>query len=617
MSDASDDLSLAAEFPAATRAQWRALVERMLKGAPFEEKLGTRSYNGLAINPLPERRADAQPIAGRTPGVPWSMMQRIDHPDPTAANAEARHELANGATGLVLVCAGSVGAHGFGLAADAIEQVLDGVALDAGIAIEFDLGPQTRNAPLALAAVIKRRGIDPATVNIRFGFGPLGAAAHAGGLPLPWKELAPPMARHIAGLAAQGFAERLLAADGRIVHAAGGSEAQELGFVLAVATEYLRALEAQGVLLDRARRMLFFRLAADAEQFLTIAKFRALRKLWARVEDACALTPAPAFVAAETAWRMMTRRAPHVNILRATIAAFAAGIGGADAITVLPFTLPLGLPDRAARRVARNTQLILIEESNLAKVADPAAGSGAFEDLTEKLAGAAWTLFQEIERAGGAAAALERGMIQDKIAAVRAEREAAIARRSDAITGTSEFPDLNEAPVSVLDVTPLSASAPPPVIAFPPLQSFRLAEPFEQLRDASDRKLAQTGSRPKIFLANLGTMAEFTPRATFAKNLFEAGGIEAMSNDGFASQADMVAAFQAVASPLACLCGSDAAYARDAAAWVAALHNAGARHLYLVAPPERSPFDARTGIATLIHPACDALGLLQEAARQA
>src|SRR5262249_32837404 len=163
-----------------------------------------------------------------------------------------------------------------------------------------------------------------------------------------------------------------------------GSEAQELAFSLAVALAYLRALEAETPLADAAR-MIFFRLVADADQFLTVAKFRALRKLWARVQEACGLAPRPALVAAEAAWRTMTQRDPWVNMLRATMAVFAAGLGGADSITVLPFTAALGLPDRFARRMARNTQLILLEESNLAKVSDPAAGSGVIEDLTAKL----------------------------------------------------------------------------------------------------------------------------------------------------------------------------------------------------------------------------------------
>src|SRR5262249_7219812 len=281
-------------------------------------------------------------------------------------------------------------------------------------------------------------------------------------------------------------------------------------------------------------------------------------KLWARVEAACGLTPAPALLTAETAWRTMTRRDPYVNMLRATIAVVAAGLGGADAVTVLPFTLALGLPDRFARRIARNTQLVLLEESNLAKVADPAAGAGGVEALTDELCRAAWAQFQEIERAGGVWPALEQGLIQGKVAAVRAERAKAVARRRDALTGTSNFPDLAETPPAVLDVAPVS----PP--AFEPLPSQRLAEPFEALRDASDRMLAQTGARPKIFLANLGRLADFTARATFARNLFEAGGIEAPPNDGFLDRDAMIAAFKASGAKLACLCGSDEVYAHEA-----------------------------------------------------
>ena len=330
-----------------------------------------------------------------------------------------------------------------------------------------------------------------------------------------------------------------------MIHNAGGSEAQELAFCLAVAVAYLRALEASGIALADARAMIYFRLAADADQFLTIAKFRALRKLWARVQDACGLAPRSTFVAGETAWRMMTKRDPWVNMLRATIATFSAGLGGSDAVTVLPFTAPLGLPDRFARRMARNTQLVLLEESNLARVTDPAAGSGGFEDLTRQLCETAWSLFQDIERAGGIWAALEKGLVQTKVGETRAARQKAIATRKDALTGTSEFPNIHEAPVAVLDAKPVPSPAPTFPDVFEPLPVIRLAEPFEALRDRSDAIVKKTGARPKVFLANLGTVADFSARAMFAKNFFEAGGIEAIGNDGFASHADMASAFKA------------------------------------------------------------------------
>ena len=613
MTEASDDLPLAAEFPPATAEQWRKLVEGVLKGAPFDKKLVAKSYDGLAIEPLYARNTESEPIAARAPARAWTVMQRLDHPDPVAANAEALNDLENGATGLSMVFAGSVGAYGYGLDASeaTIARALDGIHL--GIALDLDLSPQTKDAGALLAALVQHRGKAPAATDIRFGFDPIGAAAVAGGSPLPWGELAPIFNAVISDLAGRGFRGPFAPADGRVIHNAGGSEAQELAYVLAVAVQYLRALEAGGVALDAARRMLYFRLAADADQFLTIAKFRALRKLWARVENACGLAPTPALVAAETAWRMMTQRGPYVNLLRATIAVFSAGLGGADAIIVLPFTMAHGLPDRFARRIARNTQLVLLEESSLAKVTDPAAGSGGLEDLTGKLGRTAWALFQEIERAGGAWAALEAGLIQKEVAAVRAAREQAIARRKDVLTGTSDFPDLAEAPVAVLDVPRVAPSSYPAVLKFESLPPMRLAEPFERLRDASDRVLAQSGARPKIFLANLGRPADFTARATFARNFFEAGGLAAVSNDGFTSRDDMLAALRASGAKLACLCSSDEVYAREAADAAAALAGAGVPVYLAGRPGEREQALRAAGITDFIFAGCDALAALRTA----
>jgi methylmalonyl-CoA mutase len=609
---AADDLPLAAEFPAATREQWRKLVEVVLKGAPFEKLVG-RTHDGLAIEPLSERNADACAVAGRMPGAPWHIMQRVDHPDPAAANAEALHDLENGANGLALVFAGSVGAYGFGIGAteQAIARTLDGVFLDAGVALDLDLGQQTDAAGL-LAAFVTRRGTVPAATQIRFGFDPIGPAAVAGGSPLPWSGLELSFNAAISDLTDRGFRGPFAAADGRVVHNSGGSEVQELAYMLGVAVQYLRSLEAGGIALDDARRMIYFRISADADQLLTIAKVRALRKLWARVEESCGLDPAPACIAAETAWRMMARRDPYVNMLRTTIAVFSAGLGTADAVTVLPFTAALGLPDRFARRMARNTQLVLLEESHLAKVADPAAGSGGIENLTDQLCRAAWAQFQEIEQAGGAWAALEQGLIQRKIAAVRAERARAVARRADALTGTSDYPNLAEMPVSVLEVAPVTVGSYPAAISVEPLPSIRLSQPFEQLRDASDRMLARSGARPRIFLAKLGTVSDFTTRATFAKNFFEAGGIEAVGNDSSAGGDGMIAAFRQSEAKLACLCSTNAIYAREAIAAATALTAAGCRHLYLAGRPAADSASAlrAAGVEDFVYAGCDALAVL-------
>jgi methylmalonyl-CoA mutase len=349
-------------------------------------------------------------------------------------------------------------------------------------------------------------------------------------------------------------------------------------------------------------------------EFLTIAKFRSVRKLWARVEAACGLPPKPTYVAAETAWRMMTKRDVAVNMLRATIAVAAAGLGGADSITALPHTAALGLPDAFARRIARNTQLILLEESNLAKVSDPAAGSGAIEDLTGKLCAAAWKQFQEIEAAGGAWAALESGLVQKNIAAVRAERQKAAARRKDAITGTSDYPNLDEKAATVLDVARVTApKESAAAISIEPLPRLRLADPFETLRDKSDPILAKSGARPKVFLANLGKVADFTARAMFAKNFYEAGGIEALGNDGFKDQAAMIAAFKASGAKLACLCSSDAVYALQAAEAAKALTAAGATVHLAGRPGENEQNWRQAGVNSFIFVGCDVVSTLQAA----
>jgi methylmalonyl-CoA mutase len=533
-------------------------------------------------------------------------MQRIDLPDPKAANAQILDDLNNGANGVTLVFQGAIGDFGYSLPATgtAIAAALDNVFLDAGIALDLDLSVQSKDAAGLLATLVKARGIAPKDVTIRFGFGPLGAFALSGQSPLPWQDITPVFATIIADAAGQGFAGPFAVADGRPVHAAGGSEAQELAFALATAVDYLRAMEEGGIKLDAARRLIYFRLAADQDQFLTIAKFRSLRKLWARIEEACGLVPHPAFVAAETAWRMMTKRDPHGNIVRGTIAALGAAVGGADAVTVLPFSAALGVPDAFARRIARNTQTILIEEANIHRVADPAAGSGAIEALTDALCDVAWSLFQEIEQLGGAAKALEAGSIQRAVALIRAEREADVARRKESLVGTSDFPDLAEDQVAVL-ARPALASVSTSTEALTPI---RLAEPFERLRDRSDTHLAKHAARPKVFLACLGRPADFNARASFAKSLFESGGIEAVEGSGD----NIVKRFKDSGAKLACLCSSDKVYEREAADAAAALAAAGAKHLYLAGKPEanRTALE-KAGVSTFLHQGCDTLDILK------
>ena len=408
-----------------------------------------------------------------------------------------------------------------------LDAAFAGIDLDL-ISLRLEAGPRALDLAPAFASMARNRRLTSASLDVDFGHDPVGHLARTGVLPA---------GRGVAEmhklLRDAGFAGHLFVADGRPYHEAGAGEAQELGCMIATGVEYLRLLEANGLSLEDARSEIAFLLAADADEFLSLAKFRALRLLWARVESACGLTPKPTRVHAETAFRMMTKYDPFVNILRTAMGVFCAGVGGADAVTVLPFTLALGLPDDFARRIARNTQLILIHEAKLAKVADPAAGAGSFEALTDDLCARAWSLFQSFEAQGGMIASLRAGVPQREISATAAARREAIAHRTLAITGTSAFPLLGEAPVNVLEPTPAGANEAPAAGACVSLPSRRDAEPYEILRAASEEQFRKTGERPKIFLANLGRPHGFAAVAAFAVNFFAAAGIEAVSDENF------------------------------------------------------------------------------------
>jgi methylmalonyl-CoA mutase len=406
-----------------------------------------------------------------------------------------------------------------------------------------------------------------------------------------------------------GFAGPFLAADARGVHAAGGSPAQELSFALAAGVSLLRLLEGAGVELREARKLIAFRLAADADEFVGLAKFRALRIAWSRVEEACGLAPCAAHVQAESAWRMMTARDPYVNVMRGTIAAFSAGLGGADSVSVLPYSLAVGLPDSFSRRLARNAQLILLRESNLGFVADPAAGAGAYEALTRALCQKAWALFQEIERSGGLPAALAAGVFQRGVAASAAILKRDVARMRGPITGVSAHADVGERPVDVAPGAPERQAFAAEEGALAPL---RLAEPFERLRDHSDAILQRIGERPKVYLAALGPEPAHRRRVAFAREQLEAGGFEPVYDGEAAAAEEGAKRMTASGAPLACLCGADEAYARQATDFARAIRASGAKGLALAGKPGDHEAEWRAaGIDDFLFLGGDAVAALQ------
>ncbi|MCB1436757.1 MAG: methylmalonyl-CoA mutase subunit beta [Rhodobiaceae bacterium] len=651
MSDVATKLN--SEFESASEQDWRRLVETALKGADFDKTLVARSSDGIPIQPLypPAKGLGARPVSGRA--GPWRVVQRVEHPDLHEASALIRADIEGGANGIELVFAASPHALGAGVTVESaadLAQVLRSVPLDRTL-LRIDAGHDNRHVAALLPALAEERGIDPASFTVQFGLDPLGDLALRGRIIAPLEPLLKRVYDCAQGMKAEGFNLCSLTADGRAWSAGGASEAQELALVVASALTYLRRMEAEGMDLDEAVAHLSFTLTADANQNLTIAKFRALRVIWARVLEVLGVDAAPVHVHAETSWRMLTAHDPHVNILRGTVATFAAGIGGADSITVLPFTTAIGMPDAFARRIARNTQTVLLEESNLYKVADPAAGSGAIEALTDALAREAWEIIGRIESAGGVLAGLQAGIIQDMVAKVQAERGERLRRRKDMITGTSSFADLAEKPVHVMEAhrddiagSQLHLLLPEPgagqlfsaLVAAAKsgstltdmararaqikleidrsLSRARLSEPYEKVRGVSEAALRRTGTRPKIFIAYLGAGASRSARAGWTENLFAVAGLAAAKGPETTDSAETARAFRQAATPIACLCGSDEAYGEAAGAIAGALRDAGAAEIFMAGKPgaAREMLEA-AGVGHFVYAGCDVIDALEHA----
>lgn len=414
------DLQLASEFPAATEADWRARVAAVLKAESFEEKFVSYTDDGIRIDPL-YGRIEA-PLVGRCEPGPWQIIQRVDHKNPVLANSQALDDLEQGASALALCFEGSPSARRFGLSGDpatVLPIVVKDIALHA-IGVRLEGGAKGRAAAQAFAALVRKSALNPELLNVSFGMDPIGVLAARGYLEEPWADRARLVAETASDLSAD-FQGPFLEADGRIWHDAGATPAQTIGAILATGAAYLRLLESLG---DKAMvQGIGVTLAVDQDMFGSLAAMRTMRLCWSRLMEACSLD-ARLKLHAETSWPMMTKLDPHTNILRAVAAVFGAGLGGADSISVLPFSLVQGLPDAFARRVARNLQNILIEESNLWRVTDPAAGAGYIEHLTSALCEKSWDHFQEIERQGGIVKALEKGWLQQEIARSRQKTEA-------------------------------------------------------------------------------------------------------------------------------------------------------------------------------------------------
>ncbi len=592
-----EHLSLLADGEEHTRAEWEKAAADVLRksgrmgaedpDALVWDRLTRTTLDGVRVPPLGTSASvtdlpdTGQPgLAPFTRGAAvsrseegWDVRVHVADPDAARSAADAITDLENGATSLWL----SLGQGG--LAVADLPTVLAEVYLDLAPVV-LDAPDLPVAAAEAFCAVLGERGVTAAP-GTSLGGDPLGTRVRG------WDDEAEVQdtVLRLADLARE-HGTRALTVDGTAVHDAGATDAQELGYSLAAGAAYLRLLTGPGGLdAAAAAALLEFRYAATDEQFPTIAKLRAARRLWHRVLELCEVADAPGQVQhAVTSRPMMTKYDPWVNMLRGTVAAFSAGVGGATSVTVLPFDTMLGLPDTLARRNARNTSSLLVHEAHVARVTDPGGGSYALERLTEDLAAAGWAQLQRIEAEGGALASIgsAEGGLRHRIETEgRAPRARQVALRRRAVTGVSEFPHLHEH---------LPERRPHPTGALPP-QVQRYGGAFEALRDDPP------GSA--VFLATLGPVAAHTARATFAGNLLAAGGVDSVAAGATSGTKDLLAAY--AGQRVVCLAGSDRTYAEWGAAAAEALRGAGAAYVVVAGQPGDLPVDdsCATGVDAL------------------
>jgi len=640
----SDSLhAFAGDFPAADLDAWRAEADKALKGAPFE-RLIRKTVDGIERGPLFTRAdlADAGDtgapgaapfirggVAERDEFLPWGVRQTVDHPDPKAANAHILEELSGGASEIALKL-DPLGETGVAArTVDELKAVLDGVMLDLA---PVHLQP-SRMAPQSAAlflALQEQSGLDPKTIRGGLGLSPIGQKSLAGGGAASLEERLTRTAE-AAAYAAEAFpGVKTVAITATAPHEAGGSEAQEIAFACAGGASYMRAFIDSGLTPDQAANALEFSLAADADIHLTIAKLRAARRAWARVTEAFGVSEDKRAMALHvvTSARMLTARDPYTNLIRNACAGLAAAAGGADSLTVRPFTEALGPATPFARRMARNLQILLMEESHLGKTADPAGGGYLHETLGARIAEAGWAVFQEIERRGGLFSTVKTGWLQGEISKSLDARRQALAMSKDALIGVSHFPQLDAKAVETETRTYAAPALDAPVIEpqpfadkvkaaragaqvrvldlpepeWTPVSPVRLAEPFEALRARAEAFKDKTGDRPKAFLATLGPLADFNARATFATNRLAVAGVEAITPDAYETLEEGVAAFGASGAKLAVICGTDEAYAEQGEALARLIRIGGEVEVWIAGKPSEIP-----GVDYFIHMRSNAL----------
>ncbi|MBK8461650.1 MAG: methylmalonyl-CoA mutase small subunit [Nigerium sp.] len=584
MSVESDQLTLAGGFAPATDAAWEAEVLKVLnRGRPEGKQLSVEqglkrltstTLDGIAIAPLYTASDDDAPLGfpGAMPftrgatvrsgeAIAWDVRQLHEDPDVEVTNKAVLNDVERGATSVWLRLDPDA------IAPASVAGALVGFLPDAA-AVRVSSNTDQDAAASALVAYWRGCGAEASQVSGNLGVDALGFAALNG--------TTPDLSAHRRWVAEVADMPGVtpLTVDALPYHGAGATDVQELAFAIATGIEYLRDLEDAGIAPADGVRLLEFRVAATTDQFATIAKLRALRRLWARVAAECGVPEVDrgARTHAVTSPRMLSKVDPHVNMLRCTIATFAAAVGGADAVTALPFDHATGLPTAFSRRLARNIQTIAAEESHVGRVQDPAGGSWYVESLTDDLAQGAWALLGEIEASGGMATALADGDVAARIEASNVARASKLATRTIELTGVNMFPLAGE--------KPFEAKARPQAPALGGLKQVRDSEVFEGLRDRAWAHEAATGAAPDVLMACLGAQRDFGGRQGFALNVLLVGGINPVQSHG--GTPDEIAA-KAVeqGQKVVVLASSASIYAEQAGPVAQALKAAGVEKVYL------------------------------------
>ncbi len=680
---------LLGEFDYPTYEQWREVAEKSLKGAPFEKKLLTKTYEGITLKPVynadsTSGLAHMGALPGFTPYVrggsaagssasPWRISQDISCPTPSETRAALKQGLERGQSGIRLTpdeagrdgidpdhaSPGDVGSDGISIVGiEDIATILDGIDLK-GLPLAIDVG--SAGVPIAamLIAYVREGEMSPNDLEGYIENDPLGTLARKGAFPRPIENVYDEMAALAAWAEVNAPGLRTVNVAGHPYHDGGGSAVEELAYALATGTEYIRALIERGLSVDAIAPRIAFSFSVGANFFMEVSKLRAARLLWSRIIEAFGGSEAARKMeihARSSAWNK-TAFDPYVNMLRATTEAFSAAVAGAESITTAPFDSPVRQPDDFSRRIARNVQVVLQEESHVNQVVDPAGGSWYVEHLTDEVASRAWALFQKVEKAGGMYAALSAEMPQQKIAETAAARAKDLDTRKSVFIGTNIFPNATEKPLEQrepdkeallaergkaakaardksdqsAELAKLSgadsgdlveaaieaaangatlgqlsqalAGEGEQEIRVTPLNIHRGAERHEKMRRAVDQYAAESGKRPQVFLANMGPIPQHKPRADFSTGFFQVGGFEVLGNNGFATPEAAADAAATSGAEVAVICSTDDTYPALVPPFMARLSEKGsAIKIVLAGYPKAQINDHKqSGVNEFIH----------------